>query len=716
MQKTIISILLFTSILFINFVTAQEILTGLSENPTIKSFIQSQGNEKSSVIEQPDPLLLPFFDNFKKTSVFPDQSKWMDKNVFINNDFALFPPTWNVATFDAIDSKGNLYPDANFVSFIADYLTSKPIRLDSIFSPQPKALSPADSVYFSFYYQPQGLANDPQTRDSLVLEFGHYTDNYIFSYLDSITVDVAIFGIDTIYPGDFLFSPCDELLYIIAQDTLFPGDQVTLPCDSVFVPETKWDRIWATKGMRLDSFLLVNNNQYFKQVMIPIIDSAYFRNDFQFRFFNYASISTDNLQSWQSNCDQWNIDYVLLDKGRSRNDSTHKALTFVGQAPSFLNQYQSMPYYQYSNDPTSVIKQRVDIYISNLDNGNQTANYYYEVKNDQGSFTFGFDAGSDDLLPFNQAGYASNPSFAHPPVTTFFPPFGNRDSIYFDITHYLEGDLLLGLADTLRFRQKFFNYYAYDDGTAEFGYGLTPTGAQLAYKFTLSRRDTLRAIQMYFNKTLTGANERYFHLAVWGDLNGIPGDLLYIKENQKPLFGNELFEFQTYYLDEPLPVQGTFYVGWIQQTSNNLNLGFDASNDVSDKIFYNVTGEWVNSSYKGALMIRPLLGKKIGEQPPEKATSANNFLIVPNPSKDGKFEIQLQYLTPGNNKPQLVIPDNEREKQIIIEIFTLSGQKVFTSTYKPEFALEHLKNGIYLVSIIDHYQRSHMVQKLVIAK
>lgn len=116
---------------------------------------------------------------------------------------------------------------------------------------------------------------------------------------------------------------------------------------------------------------------------------------------------------------------------------------------------------------------------------------------------------------------------------------------------------------------------------------------------------------MYFNKTLTGANERYFHLAVWGDLNGIPpGDLLYIKENQKPIFGNELFEFQTYYLDEPLPVQGTFYVGWIQQTSNNLNLGFDASNDVSDKIFYNVTGEWVNSSYKGALMIRPLLGKK----------------------------------------------------------------------------------------------------------
>ena len=44
---------------------------------------------------------------------------------------------------------------------IADYLTSKPIDLDPLL----------DSVYLSFFYQPEGIGNDPQPEDSLVLEF-----------------------------------------------------------------------------------------------------------------------------------------------------------------------------------------------------------------------------------------------------------------------------------------------------------------------------------------------------------------------------------------------------------------------------------------------------------------------------------------------------------------------------------------------------------------
>jgi len=702
--------------LLAGFLPAQEILTGLQENPVIKKYIENRVELKSSVIEKPSPLLLPFFDNFKRTTVLPDTSLWIDQNVYINNDFALFPPTWNVATFDAIDSKGNLHSEANFALFVADFLTSKPIRLDSVFSPQPKALSPADSVYLSFYYQPQGRANDPQTRDSLVLQFGYYTGEYVFSRMDSITVEAGIYGIDTIFPGDMLFSPCDQLLSIIVTDTLFPNDLVTLPCDSVFVPETNWQRVWSTKGMSLDSFLIVNNDQYFKQVMIPVLDTSYFRNDFQFRFYNFASISSDNLQSWQSNCDQWNIDFVKLDRGRSRLDTTHKALTFVGNAPSFLTEYQSMPYYQYTNDPTGVMKAGIEMYISNLDNGNQTANYYYEVRNDLGNISFGYPGGSADLRPFNQSGYATNPSFAFPPVTAFFPPFGNRDSIYFDIIHYLEGDLQLGLTDTLRFRQKFFNYYAYDDGTAEFGYGLTPSGAQLAYKFTLSRRDTLRAVQMYFNKTLTGANDRYFHLAVWGDLNGRPGDLLYVLENQKPVFSNELFAFHTYHLDIPLPVLGTFYVGWIQQTGNNLNLGFDSGNDASDKIFYNVTGEWVQTAFKGSLMIRPLLGKQLVFPPAEKSATANEFSIYPNPAPDGKFSIGLHYLARNGTDLLDVELNEERVQQIRLEIFAITGQKVFESNYQTEFNLGYLKNGIYIVTLTDTYNRTSMVRKMVISR
>lgn len=714
MRKYLLYIFFF--LFLVQSLSGQEVLTGLSENPVILLNNEKAADLKSSVFVKPTPVKLPFFDNFKQRSIFPDTSRWMDNYVFINNDYPLFPPTWNVATFDAIDAKGKIYPDANFLQFVADYLTSKPIRLDSVFSPQPAALSPADSVYLSFYYQPQGRANDPQVQDSLVLEFGYYTEDWQFLKVDSITVEVSIYGVDTLFPGDILISPCDATWEFIVTDTLVSTDLVTLPCDSVFVPATKWERVWAAEGMPLDTFLLKNNDFYFRQIMIPIVDTSYFRSDFQFRFFNYASISNDNLQSWQSNCDQWNIDYVLLDKGRSGLDTTHKALSFVGAAPSFLEKYQSMPYYQYSNDPTGAMKLGLEMYISNLDNGNQTAKYYYQVKNDVGNFQFGWDGGSGDLRPFNQWGYTTISSFAFPPVTSFFPPFGNRDSIYFDITHYLEGDLQLGLVDTLRFRQKFYNYYAYDDGTPEFGYGLTPTGAKLAYRFDLSRRDTLRAVQMYFNRTLTGANEQFFDLAVWSDLNGRPGDLMYVLERQKPKFSDNLNEFYTYHLDSAVLVQGTFYVGWIQRSSQNLNLGFDSGNDASDNMFYNVTGEWINSSYKGALMIRPLLGKKLKDEPVVKSSASDQFLIVPNPTYNGQVRFVFEINGKIGQKPQIVEMDEETLQRLQIEVFNLMGQKVFESRYQHTIDLGHLNTGIYLLRLTDLQKQSTMVQKLFVGK
>lgn len=704
-------------VLLFNWTNAQEILTGLSENPAIKrSSERPAALFKASSFDRPAPLLLPFFDDFKQQSIYPDTSRWMDNHVFINNDFALFPPTWNVATFDAIDAYGNIYSNANSVFFKADYLTSKPIRLDSVFSPQPAALSPADSVYLSFYYQPQGLANDPQVQDSLVLEFGYYTGNYVFSRVDSITVPLSLYGVDIVFPGDTLISPCDPNWGFRVMDTLYVNDSVTLPCDSVFMPLTAWQRIWASEGMTLDTFLARNNNQYFRQVMIPVTDSMWFREDFQFRFYNYASIASDNLQSWQSNCDQWNIDFVLLDRGRSRLDTTHKALSFVGSAPSFLSNYQSVPYYQYQNDPTGFMKLGLEMLISNLDNGNQTAKYYYEVRNDLGNLSFSYDGGSGDLQPFNLAGYTTISAFAFPPVAGVFPPFGDRDSIHFDITQYLEGDLQLGLVDTLRFRQKFHNYYAYDDGTPEFGYGLTPTGAQLAYRFVLSRRDTLRAVKMFFNKTFTGANDRFFDLAIWNhDANANrPGELIYVQERERPQFYDDLYQFHMYHLDEPVPVQGTFYVGWIQRSSHNLNVGFDAGNDASSNIFFNVTGEWLSSAYSGALMIRPVLGKPIITEPEVKSADARQFVIVPNPSLDG--QVSFRFLNFRDNQPQYVEIEPEQLQHIQMQVFNLMGQKVYDHRYTHQIDLSYLSKGIYILRMHDRNENSTMVQKLVISR
>ncbi len=725
MIKYYITILLIA--VFVNLGFSQEILTGLSVNPEIKKAQKDEGFQllqksfKSSKIETPTPLQLPFFEDFKQESIYPTPSKWMDNYVYINKDFSLFPPSWGVATFDAINEYGNIYSNANSLQFFADQLSSKPIRLDSIFNPAPVALSPADSVYLSFYYQPQGVGNDPQKQDSLVLDFGFYTGNFVFDRIDSILVPVDIYGVDTIFPGDILITPCDWNWGIRILDTLYASDTIMLPCDSVFIPETKWEHVWSSRGMTLDSFLLENDSFYFRQVMIPIKDSVYFRKDFQFRFFNFASISNENLQSWQSNCDYWNVDYIVLDRNRSREDTTHKDITFVGRAESFLKNYESMPAYQYEFDPINrPIKRSLKMYISNLDNGNQTANYSFKVFNDAGNSdtTMSWDGGSGDLQPFNQYGYSAIPAFAFPPVRSSFKIPGNRDSIYFDIKHYIDGDPQLGLGDTLTFRQEFKNYYAYDDGSPEFGYGLTPAGSQLAYRFELSKRDTLRAIDFYFNKTLTGANVQFFNLVVWDDLNDGPGNIIYFQEREKPAFASGLYNFYRYQLDSAVPVQGVFYVGWVQLTSKNMNVGFDANNDASNNIYFNVTGnEWEKSNYKGSLMIRPVLGKKLfPEESLPLKSSMDLFRIAPNPSYDGM--INLKFLSyPGyTNDVEFVDLEEEVLQKMEVYVFNLMGQKVYQNRYTPSINLSNLPDGIYIVRIFDQVNNTAMSQKLLIRK
>ena len=41
---------------------------------------------------------------------------------------------------------------------------------------------------------------------------------------------------------------------------------------------------------------------------------------------------------------------------------------------------------------------------------------------------------------------------------------------------------------------------------------MTPTGAKLAYQFKMNIKDTLRGVQMYFNRTMNNANEVFFDL------------------------------------------------------------------------------------------------------------------------------------------------------------------------------------------------------------
>jgi hypothetical protein len=568
-----------------------------------------------------------------------------------------------------------------------------------------------------------------------VLQFGYYSGEFIFDRVDSTAIPVDLYGVDTIFPGDTLFTPCDPTWGYRVLDTLFAGDTVVLPCDSVFIRESKWSHAWSSRGMSLDSFRIMNDTFHFKQVMVPITDSVWFREDFQFRFHNYASIANDNLQSWQSNCDYWNVDYIVLDRNRSRLDTTHQDITFVGTAESFLKDYQSMPVDHYMDDNTNLLKLGLKMYISNLDDGNQTANYGYDVYDLTGDLKFRWDGGAGDLVPFNEAGYSTIPPFAFPPVNGFFFIPGNRDYFYFDIVHHLAGDQALGLEDSLIFRQEFDNYFAYDDGTPEFGYGLSPAGSQLAYQYNMQFRDTLRAVDIFFNKTLTGANQQFFQIAVWNHdaIQRQPGDLLWLEARQKPVFEDGLFNFHTYHLDNPVYVDtnrvdtsscdfpivpSTFYIGWIQNTGHNLNVGFDANNDSRNRIYYNVTSDsvWGRSSFKGSLMMRPLVGRALLEetQTPVYKKSMDLFRVVPNPSHDGLVSLKFMEYPGHSPNPEYISLDEEVLQNMQIYVFNLMGQMVYQGNYESVINLSFLHDGIYVVRVIDMLNNASMTQKLLI--
>jgi hypothetical protein len=88
---------------------------------------------------------------------------WLDDNAYRNDRFAINPWSLGVVTFDGLDRTGHPYGFGTTTTGIADFLTSKPINM--------APYSAADSLYFSFIYQPQGFGDEPETSDSLILEF-----------------------------------------------------------------------------------------------------------------------------------------------------------------------------------------------------------------------------------------------------------------------------------------------------------------------------------------------------------------------------------------------------------------------------------------------------------------------------------------------------------------------------------------------------------------
>lgn len=512
-------------------------------------------------------LTLPFFEDFATDELYPDPSRWTDRNVYINNTMAVNPITRGVATFDALNALGGPYDSVNFNALVyADSLTSQPLDLSTH--------HPADSIYLSFFYQPQGNGFSPEEHDSLML------------YLKTNT--------------------------------------------------GTWIKHWAKAGSLL---------QPFQQVMIPVKDSAYLHNDFQFRFVNKASINLND--------DVWNLDYIRMAAGRHAYDTLVDDVATTDNPPFLLNDYTSVPYRQFTANSTAMLAADHYFTVRNNYNAMRSVLYGYTVREAVTNTPLFTSPTASPNIPGHTA-----QDFQFPLYPTSFTPTDPYDRVVFEQLYFATpgGGMDPAANDTIIHRQVFDNYLAYDDGTAEKSYFLKQFAtlpAKLAIEFHLNQPDTIQGVAVYFGRQVPLASNKYFALAVYQDIavNGGTDQLIYEQDLLFPGYVDTVNRFWIYRFDNPVAMPaGTFFLASVQPASSgsdSIYYGLDVNRVGTSHIYYNTDNFWVPSLLPGAVMIRPILGKRIQgthAQETSPGYQPDNWYIYPNPATDKLFII------PGNGQ------------------------------------------------------------------
>lgn len=444
-----------------------------------------------------------------------------------------------------------------------------------------------------------------------------------------------------------------------------------------------WYHVWSVPG---------RSKSPFKQVMIPVKDTLFLKKGFQFRFKNYATLS--------GNLDHWHIDYVRLNKNRSVADTIlYNEVAFLDQGKSFIKTYESMPWSHYAVDSTKNIKDSVSYRLRNNDITPANAPYKYMVYDEKGNLIYDhqLDAGNTTSIQ----GIIENNISVGTATPPFEFPIDNNDSALFTIKHFIAQK---GNNDTVIYKQNFHNYYAYDDGTAEYGYGLNASGGRIALRFVLAKSDTLRGVQMYFNPIIQNVSSRRFKIMVWKTINPIE-NIIYEGREVNPVYTGSINGFHTYKFDTTMVVSGEIFIGWQQLTSDLLNIGLDRNTDNTAQMFYNTNGTWNNSFYKGSWMIRPLFGKRlpslVGIYNDADAMKQDALTIYPNPAND---TFQLQGFLP-----------NQDAAKMIVRIYDLRGRMLSEQSgiHRP-VDVSSLSNGLYIIHTIEPFTSKTYFSKLMI--
>lgn len=642
--------LIFMACLFLVtvYTQAQISTTYPKNNPQLVEYTLNNQSNKVATNRSKIMVDLPFFDDFSYSTPYPDASNWEDRQVYINNTWATNLVSVGVATFDGLDATGSPYGGGAGSS---DTLTSAGLNLGGL-----------ATAYISYYIQPRGLGDLPDTNQDLILEFlssdGEWEikERHIAGDIlrDSV-LQFNFIGPIAINEARFLY---DGFQFRFRNYSSRSGAVDLWHLDYVRVDETPTNQLINDLAFtKLPPSIFKNYTSvplnHFNE---PALVEAELRSELPIELYNHSNQTITTEESLLR------LRYISL---------TNEVRAFIPPTlfdnPNFLPDRQEVGQSIRRDYLDRLERQRLD-----------------PAENFQAKMIYEMTPSPQE----DQAGILRNDSVIS---------FTTID-----------------------------DFYAYDDGSAESLITIGGLGGSAAMEFFNYQPDSLRGIQIQIPRFIPGAASSQITLKVWvEDLSTEPVAELTVSPFFVDEIRDTLQAFTTYALKdgvtgEAKPVflpTGKFFVGWTQGNcntnfSNCVPIGLDRNTiEAGEKVFLfqNNEGFWRNvgtdpilAHLKGALMLRPILGTETPLDS-ELATSTNELILE---------EVMQLYPNPAIDNVQIQVFNGDYEKYQL-QIHNVLGQLVEATPLQPQLDISSYPTGTYLLQITNLETRAIGFQKLI---
>ena len=486
-------------------------------------------------------------------------------------------------------------------------------------------------------------------------------------------------------------------------DPGFPGR------DTLIVEFFSHDTVWVPAWKTLDNL----NPHRFKQVILQVPDSLA-KNGFRFRFRNYVSIpnypqGTD--LGMFGNADQWHIDYIQLKQADDSLDLVNLDDIMVTEPLlSSLTEYTAVPWRHFTLAQSAQGNERRLIpfsfrtYYPDSSGVINSINRIYET----------YDLNTDEQLN-SRIRHNPEPTFEFRHYEDSFPTKLNYNDDYdvgrFEILAYLQTtqENQKRINDTVRRIETYYDYYSYDDGSAELGFGIageTQDLSRIALRFRAFRRstnpDTLKAVLIYFCKSINSATDEAFYRISIRKNNGAEpaADTLYTSEDLTPDYNAGLNEFTRIEINRPILIADTFFVV-IEQLGGYLNIGYDINDNSLKNLYVYSNHEWINPNNipTGSLMVRPSFESQSLPNQVKRIEAENDFSVFPNPATE-----QLNF----------IVPSSYFQEPFTIQIFNSLGVLQYNGlSRETSIPIGNLTHGMYFIVVSSQESGKRFAAKFI---